>query len=454
MQLPRDEQAALIPTGEPRVESLHQTERPNPIRVFLTCILSAGVLAGVVGGFAYAVTQPSAPPAALRRVVFVFRDAGETYGLLPVAQEHQFWTERGVSVLCLVTGGGTSPLGLSQGPQDLPPCGNVSTLESLGVVPDDGFLQNRSALLSPNSVERVVALLSTPLGPPAALVTGLVSAVQLQLAEAFHKQGSSVAGFDDGFSDWDWGAWPARFVERGCLDALFVTASIVAEEVQARSPDLAVEAVGSPTLAQWQACTRSHSQLASIRTRMFPGLPPARPLLSFYGGYGEGYLESVRLFATCLWLHQSPAATLARRRISAAFVRHPGPFNSSAEEAIFAAHHVNVTIVNRSLISAADLAAISNLTLSHDSTVSVQSLYIGTPSAYVLGTPENFSNVATEQGLIPVLRNVSAFEQSLEAFAASNFTFDVSRLSSCGIPRNSTALLLQAIGRIIGKPPL
>ena len=363
-------------TGEAAVDCPH-TAHPaggatHTLRVVTVCLLCAALLAGVVFAAAYVLTLPRMPVSPSRRVLFLFRDAGETFALLPVLQQPQTWAARGVTASALVTGGGTCPFGNNSGQAPLP--ANVTTLVAMGIITSDQFLHDRNATLPAAALARLLARLGTPL--PTVVVTGLVSAVQLQLTCALAMMGATIAGFDDSFGDWDGAGWPGQIVRSGCLSKLFVTAEEVARRAEAAAPAVHAEAVGSPALAQWQTAVSPPAKLAVMRATLFPRLPLARPLLTFYGGYGDGYLDSVRLLAACL----QGQTVGSRQPVAAAFLRHPGPFDSHAETAIFEAAGVNVTIVNRTAISAADLAALSNVTMSQDSTVNVQSLYIGVPS--------------------------------------------------------------------------
>ena len=143
----------------------------------------------------------------------------------------------------------------------------------------------------------------------------------------------------------------------------------------------------------------------------------------------------------------SSSSSLPLKKLRVAFMRHPGPFNSTLERAIFAQASVPLIVINRSSsgISAAQLAAVANVTVSQDSTCCVQSLFLGKPALYAAGDNATatalYSNVAVEAGLIPVGSSVAQLGRIFKTMAAKHFDFDTAKLAACGIPTGAVDII-------------
>ena len=368
------------------------------------------------------------------RVLFVFRDAGESLALLPVLQ-HLHAKSPNVSAIGLVTGYGTAPASILSEP-------GVRTLSSLGV--PAAALANRSATLPDAAIRQILAATQ-----PGVLVTGVVSAVQLQLAHAALDQGVAlVAGYDDGLSTADQPtSWPLVALRSGSVSELWVVAQDIAriqERHAARWQH--VKTVGSPALEAWPAKVRSvtPTELATLRRTIY-GVGPSVPVVLFFGGYGEGYAESVQMFAEAAAQLQRRPDPSAACPVAIAFARHPGPnITTDLERRIFAAAGVQVTLVEG--VASPLLAAAANMTASQDSTASDQALFVGTPSVFAVapGAPA-VANIGVAAGLIPVARSREAFVAAFAAARASGFTVPHDALKRLGVPSGAEARIADMI---------
>ena len=313
-------------------------------------------------------------------VLFVLRDAGETLSLLPVMLALAR-SPNNLTVTALIWGAArdvTAPGGNGNVPVPLPRGASFLTWKDVGAttMPSDAA---RDPRLPDADVDRLLASVR-----PRVVVTGMVSAVQLQVALAYRRGGGSgardasggtggrgrgrrgsgiggsggsgsggsgsvrgsgsgggsngdssaatdattdaVVGLDDGFGLWNSSNWDGRFVAHNAITHLFTTAEVVAVGARAQAAAVAakagksgstlnVSAVGSPTLESWQEAVRDRRALESLRSRLFPGSDRGSsgsggsdggggggggggsPIVSFMGGYGDGYLDSVRIFA-------------------------------------------------------------------------------------------------------------------------------------------------------------
>jgi hypothetical protein len=385
------------------------------------------------------------------RAVFILRDAGETFALLPVLRELR--TAEKMSAIAVVTGYGTAPSNATEE-------AGVITLASLGVHDVSPALRNRSTMLNMTGLHAALARLN-----PSVLVTGLVSAVQIQLALACDSCGDAVVGYQDGFSlvtrpdDWS-----ARSLADSAIRHAWAVSPSIASSLctfAAAPTHQTCDAVGSPSNEAWPAAVRSCGigALAQLRRTTF-GIRPSVPLVVFFGGYGQAaYEEAVRTFALGL-------AALQRTEIpppAAAFSPHPGNFSSATERRIFTECNATVRVVNEPAggggsagvsVQPALLAAMANLSASTGSTTGIQSLYVGTPAVYIVRSGPSATgspNIAVRAGLIHDLRTVEAVVGEWAALKKARFRVNSSRLAALGVPNHSVARIVQRVRKLSGS---
>ena len=232
-------------------------------------------------------------------LLFICRDAGETLAFLPVLQilnaNHSGSAPRAVAL--------AATLNAQQRLAALP-APAVLSWERLGLpgASSQRFL-DRNATLPPASLAALLARLR-----PGAVVTGLVSSIQMQLASAWVGSGRRrVIGYDDGFGVQTWvpggPALSQQFVLRGAVTELLVAAELIAAQARNFSRSVArrelrVVTVGQPTLESWRAVAADRAAARRLRARLLGS--SERPVCLFFGGYGPGYNDSVRLLASSL----------------------------------------------------------------------------------------------------------------------------------------------------------
>ena len=378
-----------------------------------------------------------------QKLIFLYRDAGEFYGLYPVQQKmleeqskRKLNSLRKLTIVGVVIDGGTAPL-------DSPRFPGVRLLSSYGVHMGPAERQRNASIPDLDVFVRSVA--GTSPGAKGLLVSGMVSQGQIDIAVELKGRAFKVFGFDDGFSLWSDSSWPGMMAKQGALTDLMVTASELKGEVERRQVEkelpstFSTSVVGSPTFLEWEEKTEKKSQeeLFEVRQYMFGEQDPhfQRPGCLFFGGYGEGYYTAVSIFAK--------AAAELKTNMSFAFVAHPGPFNTSRERSIFDLHGAQVKVLNRSKESTAVFAKVANVTASQGSTCGPQSLSIGVNSVYVLPIGAVTTDVFAKNGLIPVARNGSAAATKFEKLASK--PFDRKELSKAGIPSNSLQLIVEKV---------
>lgn len=363
--------------------------------------------------------------------VFVCRDAGETLAF--------------IATMKLLAIAGWDVVGLALTANAATLLHNAGGLRVL-TLPDLGVRQSlrRDDTLSLGQLHAIQEALQDT----TRLVTGLVSAVQLQLAQNW--RGARVMGYDDGFALWRNDTYAARFLQSS-TDAmeLMVTSRIIARESQPRHHAI-VSVVGQPTLAAWNATAHNIAAANALRRR----LAVHRPVFAFFGGYGSrSYNQSIEVLADAI--QRGDILT----EFEVFITPHPGQGGAGAvEEAILRSRGVKVrrigavarhpqtllqaavAIVEPAVANSSSIAAIANVTASVDSTCGLQSLAVGKPSVYV-DHNGNFSDVATFEGLIPVVKEPGHLVQFLADAKAAGFKFDPRKLEEAGIPAGAAALM-------------
>lgn len=398
------------------------------------------------------------------KYVFIFRDAGETYGLLPL------FRKLGENATGIIIPHGTAPSDLSLEP-------HVFTLANF-IGPsyvDNLNLSFRETKLSDTNVSTILSKFRSL----DALVLGCVSAPQLQIALAAQIQNPKIRimGFDDGtgLAEWDnntssdvnWGSNTA--LAQGLLTQLWVCCSMIARQastsifaargIQKRlqrkfSPTL-ITITGSPALSTtWpsevaSALIENPRTLIDLRRQLLRGSNVHNHIMiHFFGGYDDPdsitheYANSVKMLARATPTLIS-TLTKAGHNATLTFSPHPGRYNGSLETKIFEEEGAAGMLRVVTNISSALLAAVSNATISHFSTCGLQSLFLGTPHVFFsTQTAEVWNNVASASGLIRIAANDKALVSNV---LSSGFKFDIHRLDMEGIPRNATARMLKEL---------
>jgi len=206
---------------------------------------------------------------------------------------------------------------------------------------------------------------------------------------------------------------------------------------------LRVATVGQPTLESWRSVVADQAAARRLRMRLLGN--SERPALLYFGGYGAGYNESVRLLA------QGIARGGPLSGFDCLLTPHPGQGGRGlVEREIFKSTGLGpgrVQIVTGDVASSPEVAACVNVTASDDSTCGVQSLFIGVPSMYIdAASGSSYTDVAVNRGLIPVVRTVKGLSQFTDVAAAEGWQFDTRRLRDAGIPSDSAQRIADEVG--------
>lgn len=244
-----------------------------------------------------------------------------------------------------------------------------------------------------------------------------------------------------------------QFVTSGAISELLVAADIIAEQARnftaVAHAKVTVTTVGQPTLESWKAVAADQTAAITLRRKILGN--SVEPTLLFFGGYGEGYNDSVRLLGAAI----APGGPLSA--YSCILTPHPGQGGlGQVERSIFAQLKLppsRVKIVTSNIATSPQVAAFSNLTASDDSTCGVQSLFIGVPSMYMDPRPEgSFVDVAVATDLIAVTRTRADILRVATGAQAAGWRFDPKRLVAAGIPSDAAKRIAAVVSRPLRLP--
>ena len=235
-------------------------------------------------------------------------------------------------------------------------------------------------------------------------ISGLVSQSQIDIIRAFKRSFVNIEtiGYSDGFNNWENNTWADRAMKtdiegRSIFDRLWLNAKSIKDEARTSLQKIkttkkienssggrhVVFAMAKRYLRECLVLQRG-AELYMYSSKM-RGSANCFGVL-YFGGYGEGYYESVEIFANAVrnisdHQHARVATGYDTTNFCFAFVAHPGiSFNTKKEERIFKSVGASVKILSRSMYPTPVYAKASNATLSQGSSCGPQSVSIGIPS--------------------------------------------------------------------------
>jgi len=260
-----------------------------------------------------------------------------------------------------------------------------------------------------------------------------------------------------------------------------------------------VTAVGQPTLSSWESTARDvgvarcdrplpkpnphpNPDPRRLRGRLF-GEDPAiwKPTFTFFGGYGSlFYNTSFELWGRAV-LKGFEGGFLSKYNVIV--TPHPGPGRGGAVEfdilrrmgvpvrrvwklppassrisgipdkgeLTTGAHGQELTpavlVIEPSVANSSEIAALSNITASINSTCGLQSLFVGVPALYIDSTG-SFRDVAVAGKLITVASRTQDVIGFVETAQADGFRFDTRRLQAAGIPVDAAGNIADAVADV------
>ena len=343
--------------------------RPSPARTtILRALLALGISAVAFSSCQGGAPEPDQDPSSnTGSVAMVVYDAGETLGLLPVASRLQS------------TGFEIRWIPLTPWAADLLAANGQSFLQLPADIEGMAHLGSREAEADPGFWEE--ALLQDP---PGLVVSGMVSAIQGQIAGRMKEAGVGTRGFHDGFQPPGAGSMVVQTAPR--FDEVWVPTARVRQGFLA----LGFEAVvaGQPSLEAWR---RSSEQVDGDEVRRLLGVGDGNRILAFAGQYGPGYAEILDSFLGAV------RSTLVGDPTLSLVVSHHPRTDGSVERAALELAGLPRAVMAPEELPTMELATASKVMLTWTSTVGVQAAFMGKQVIY-FSPPPDFESDLVEEG--------------------------------------------------------
>ena len=459
--------------SDPHITTLPATQGRKLTNLAAPCLL---ILGCIVLGIIMSHTSVSTKQYTEVTTLFVLRDAGESYGLLPLIQARNIHQETQQAVV--VVPHGTNPFWKTMQQQNATAYGtNFHLLSDLVQTRTEnkGDWFDRNVPLNSHELSilfRLFPNLET-------IVLGLVSMVQTSIAQEAKstRRRINIIGFDDGLSlgTWDdhnknkntkgapsipqWSSVAA--IQNNLLNELWVTSTKIQHAVtsslfyQHSIPKCTtnVIATGSPALLNWPKQVKETSKkfFDTVQARIEQAMaqqsrhqkkdPKNKTIwIHLFGGYDDidstEYSDSLKMVASSIsqWENNYPLVS---------FSPHPGGFPSSVEKKIFAKYNISLITFEMDeniVFPSSVFASMCNVSISHFSTCGLQSLTVGTPHVFVT-TPSFpvWDNIVNS--LIVTVDKEGLLEK---AIVDTRFVFNTSLLTKkAGIPLDPLRRMLE-----------
>lgn len=331
------------------------------------------------------------------RLVFLLHDAGETKAMEPLMD---LLDELSLEYSVVTLGAATSLLGSSRETREL----------------------DRELELADEQTIVIVGLQVRGLG---------------QTKQAFRSKGARLLGYYDSFEP-VWEGAPASEMLH-YVDDVLVPSSLIRDTFLHLNPTLSVYVVGHPSLERWNRPVDEGSQEKIIESL---GVQRDKTMILYAGGYGPGYDEAFRSFAKAV----SP---LEGCQVVVAI--HPkmcGIFEREVMEQEMT--DTSSWIIAPKSLMTEDLVRISDVIISHRSTVGIQAVFMGKAVIYLDVSGTVYKNLAISAGWVKQLTSPEEVRELL----AQNFhlTHSVAHqpqalFREMGIPQNASRKILSQIAR-------
>jgi hypothetical protein len=326
-------------------------------------------------------------------VAFVAYDAGETLGLLPVAERvrgrgvHVWWIPLTPWSADLLSANEEDFLPLPDGIREMP------------------HLRARDAETDISYWEEALRV-----DLPGLAVSGLVSAAQAQLGSWFRTAGIETRGFYDGFQPPKAGSIATQTAS--AFEELWVPTARVREGFVG----LGIPAVlaGQPTLEAWRR-TSGEVDVAEVRRGL--GVDGEDSVLLLAGQYGPGYQETLTSFLGAIG-----PILLADSSLHLVVSHHPRTDGEVEIEALAQAGLPRATMAPEG-VPTMEVATGAAVVLTWTSTVGVQAAFMGKPVVYYSPPPDFDAHLVQEGAafqadavtLFPILETILETDRSPES---------------------------------------
>ena len=391
----------------------------------------------------------ASPNGKMTSVIFVFRDAGEYFSLMPFLLTLQKQQANNFLVSGIIINGGTAPADASIENK------NIFMLSSFFPNLNTKKLMERNqTFYQANEFVKLIIKKQEEDNHQKeinrfVIISGLVSKAQIDIIKNFkivynNNNKFATIGYDDGFNNWNKNTWGHKAMtttitiqttsdgekyqkdkHRSIFDKLWVNANSIKQEatkaimIPSLKSQVEIEVVGDSSFLQWEKATKKDILFyKNVRKYMYGNNEETCFGILYFGGYGKGYYESVQLFANVVGNITKQYNQKITTFFCFSFVAHPGArFNTRKEEEIFKnAGANNVKILSRSEYATSIYAKASNATLSQGSSCGPQSISIGIPSLFT----ESSNNIFQTEGILAIGNNFTALKTWFYKMKATN----------------------------------
>lgn len=331
-------------------------------------------------------------------VLFILHNAGETNDLIPIIQECE---RRNVNVRILAIGVATD---LIKGKVS----SNVVTLSDLGAVtPIDKFTP-RDKRLTPEEVEKIANLL-----PVKQVISGVASAIEEQLLEAFSKRTIKTFAYWDNFSS----NGPDQYFATALKVQSVASAVLFPSQAVANAPEFSNRpsaekiVVGKPSMKPWIQDFKK-IDVAKIRTEINANDPNTK-IVTWIGGYGADHKKAFELFVECI------KSLRPEERPKVIIQSHP---NAKKEELDpFACFGVNnpMIVPEEKKMSTIQAIAAADIAISYNSTAAIQAMLLNKQVIFVVPKGDTYSNIAIDNNYVRKVSDSATFADALKEPQAS-----------------------------------
>ena len=295
------------------------------------------------------------------------------------------------------------------------------------------FIKDRKTLLDKGELHRVVSRYN-----PAIVYTGMASATQAQLLNAFKDKGSHTIAFYDNFDPIASKDYVRPFLDRAVdIDEYHVASQATANSFKELPGfhNIPIKVTGQPALEAWDSVYQSTD---SDKLRNLLGLLPSQQSVLFAGGYDSNYEQFFRIFIEA-----------TRQLPSVAFLvtYHPKTSGELERHIIQNKAHGNVRLINTAEYSSQSLSKIANAVVVHKSSIGTQALYKHKPVIFV--AENDFDNFLIRKQLARLASTPETVWQALETvLKAGN---KLQGLDSLGIPPQPSMQITKQLEQLLRK---
>lgn len=358
-------------------------------------------------------------------ILIVTYDAGETFALLPVIHELE---KRKASYLILAMGTSTNILNKSDVAKN-----KIINLNSNLSYPQainstwDRFNEPELDELS-KALDKVQA---------SVVISGVASFMQRHILHYFSKKGAYTFSYYDNFNPVQKSFYyPIAKEIHNLVDNVLVPSPVVQGSIYRSN----VNIVGHPTVEQWSKYPFIFSK---SRTRKNWNLPAGPSIITFIGGYEDGFQEACKSFLEEIKRNPSYFVLLSL---------HPKSDGKWEEALISEMELDNVLILNKSQTTPEAVIA-SDLVVCHKSTVGIQALFAERPVLFYDPTVDQIPyNVAVNSwDLASMCVSQDNLIKSIESSLKRKLIPDT-LYRKTGIPRDSTMMITHLLMQYRAHP--